>query len=67
MPSGQRHRGRVGRAKLAGRCAREHARASAAAEMHQPTLSIHRNRRRMGCASQVAGGLVGRLQWQRIC
>eukprot|EP00959_Pyramimonas_sp_CCMP1952_P165381 3457253-Pyramimonas_sp.AAC.1 len=51
MPSGHRHRGRVGRTKLAGRGAREHAQASAAAEMHQPTPSTHRTR-----YSQIAGG-----------
>eukprot|EP00959_Pyramimonas_sp_CCMP1952_P344087 7206854-Pyramimonas_sp.AAC.1 len=54
MPKGQRHRGRVDRAKLAGRCARKHARASAATEMHKPTPSMYRNRRRMGFANQVA-------------
>eukprot|EP00959_Pyramimonas_sp_CCMP1952_P324996 6802643-Pyramimonas_sp.AAC.1 len=54
-----RHRGRVGRAALPGRCAREHAWASAVAEMHQPTPSTHRNRRRMDFANQVAGGKVG--------
>eukprot|EP00959_Pyramimonas_sp_CCMP1952_P428578 8976664-Pyramimonas_sp.AAC.1 len=62
MPSGQRHRGRVGRAALAGRCAREHARVGMAAEVHQPTPSTHRNRRRMGCANQVAGEWAGRLR-----
>eukprot|EP00959_Pyramimonas_sp_CCMP1952_P298500 6243781-Pyramimonas_sp.AAC.1 len=50
---------RVGRAMLAGRRALEHAPASAAAEMHQPTPSIHRNRRRMCSANQVAGGRAG--------
>eukprot|EP00959_Pyramimonas_sp_CCMP1952_P337551 7068734-Pyramimonas_sp.AAC.1 len=59
MPSGQRHCGRVGRAKLDGRCAREHARVSAAAKMHQPTRSTHRSRRCMGFADQVTGGWAG--------
>eukprot|EP00959_Pyramimonas_sp_CCMP1952_P343199 7189271-Pyramimonas_sp.AAC.1 len=49
-------------AKIAGRCPHEHARASAAAEMHQPTLSTHRNRRRMGFANDVAGRWVGCLR-----
>eukprot|EP00959_Pyramimonas_sp_CCMP1952_P025042 525390-Pyramimonas_sp.AAC.1 len=55
VSSGQHHRGRVGHAKLPGRCARERARASAAAEMHQPTPSSHRDRRRMGSANKVVG------------
>eukprot|EP00959_Pyramimonas_sp_CCMP1952_P244328 5107359-Pyramimonas_sp.AAC.1 len=44
---------------VAGRCARDHARASAAAEMRQPTPSTQRDRRLMGFANQVAGGCVG--------
>eukprot|EP00959_Pyramimonas_sp_CCMP1952_P190441 3982844-Pyramimonas_sp.AAC.1 len=35
---------------------RTRARLGAAAEMHQPTPSMHRNRLRMGFAHQVAGG-----------
>eukprot|EP00959_Pyramimonas_sp_CCMP1952_P143586 3005911-Pyramimonas_sp.AAC.1 len=64
-PSGQRHRGRAGRARLAGRFAREPARASAAAATRQPEPTSHHNRRRMGFANQVVGGWVGRLpeQW----
>eukprot|EP00959_Pyramimonas_sp_CCMP1952_P372247 7795089-Pyramimonas_sp.AAC.1 len=56
VPRGQRHRGRVDRAKRAGRCPREHARASAAAEMHQPTPSIYRNRRRMRLKDKLRAG-----------
>eukprot|EP00959_Pyramimonas_sp_CCMP1952_P473836 9502426-Pyramimonas_sp.AAC.1 len=41
VPSSQRHRGRVGRAKLADRCAREHVRAFAVADRHPPTPSTH--------------------------
>eukprot|EP00959_Pyramimonas_sp_CCMP1952_P192422 4023531-Pyramimonas_sp.AAC.1 len=65
MPSGQRHRGRVGRAKVGDRCERVHARAAAAAGMHQSAPSTHRNRRSMGFANQVAGWWVRRLseQW----
>eukprot|EP00959_Pyramimonas_sp_CCMP1952_P045659 953887-Pyramimonas_sp.AAC.1 len=56
VPRGQRHRGRVDRARLAARCAREHARASAAAETHQQAPSTHRKRRHISFANQVAGG-----------
>eukprot|EP00959_Pyramimonas_sp_CCMP1952_P229749 4803312-Pyramimonas_sp.AAC.1 len=58
MPSCQSHRGCAGRAKLVGR----RTRASAAAQMHQPTPSTHRNRRRVGFANRGACGWVGRLQ-----
>eukprot|EP00959_Pyramimonas_sp_CCMP1952_P088692 1855803-Pyramimonas_sp.AAC.1 len=67
MPGGQRRRGRFGGAKLASGCARDRARASAAAEMHQPTPSMHRNRRRMGFAIQVAGGWVRYLYERGMC
>eukprot|EP00959_Pyramimonas_sp_CCMP1952_P014956 316553-Pyramimonas_sp.AAC.1 len=59
VPSGQRHRGRVGRARLAGRSARQPARASAAVTMRQPAPSSHCNRHGKGFADQLAGGQVG--------
>eukprot|EP00959_Pyramimonas_sp_CCMP1952_P170070 3553131-Pyramimonas_sp.AAC.1 len=45
--------------------ARAHARAGAAAEMHQPAPRSHRNRRRMKFANQGAAGWAGclREQW----
>eukprot|EP00959_Pyramimonas_sp_CCMP1952_P290917 6085667-Pyramimonas_sp.AAC.1 len=65
MRNGQRHRGRVRRARLAGRSAREPARASAATAMRQPAPSCHRNRRCMGSANPIAGVWVGWLREQR--
>eukprot|EP00959_Pyramimonas_sp_CCMP1952_P412440 8643009-Pyramimonas_sp.AAC.1 len=56
VPGGQRHRGRVGRARPAGHCARGPPRASTAAAMRQPAPRSHGNRRRMGFAKQALGG-----------
>eukprot|EP00959_Pyramimonas_sp_CCMP1952_P304151 6365642-Pyramimonas_sp.AAC.1 len=58
VPS-QRPRRFVGCARLAGRSAREPARASAAAAMRQPAPSSHRSRCRSGFPNQVANGCLG--------